>query len=99
MQAADGSDVSRTDRTSRTPGRGYGTKAKYVGVVLALIGGAFCPFGLYMWGLSGACDTSCGHGYAWLLYFTLPGGVLATAGLSLRWLATRPRQLRRDRKP
>jgi hypothetical protein len=50
-----------------------------------------------MWGLSGACDTSCGHGYVWLLYFTVPGAVLAAAGLAIRGRARRVNRESDDR--
>jgi hypothetical protein len=59
-------------------------------MAVVLIGGVFCLFGIYMWGLSGGrCDTSCGHGYVWLLYFTAPGAVLTVAGLAIRGRARR----------
>jgi hypothetical protein len=85
-------------RSNRTPDRAAGTKATYLGIAVALLGGVFCVFGIYMWGLSGGgCDTSCGHGYVWLLYFTVPGAVLAAAGLTIRGHARRGNRESDDR--
>lgn len=54
-----------------------------LGAAIGVIGAGLCLLGVCLWSLGGACDTSCGGSEVALLFFSLPGVVMAAVGLAI----------------